>query len=252
VTEQDITPYVNWTKNMLRNDERPAVARLLGIREWTVCFSATAARVDRFLQLGHEGSKTLPQSLVLDIIELDQAALTDALDAEGLLKNFVFFWSAVADVYGSTGTSSQIEAKRLDLLVEWSLLLTALPGSGYPGVKPLAPRYRHERARLALTKLRKEKTDFAHVASGLQLVQEQEARLGMRWDMQSAAFTRIEETAGRGLESRPQPGNKSGGKLVHRDAKFPVAASIVRAAQEPILRFELYGNWRDHWRNTMP
>jgi hypothetical protein len=251
MTEQDITPYLNWTKDMLRSEEGPVVSRIPGIREWIVCFSATAARVDRFLQLGHEGSRTLPQSLVLDLIELDQSALTDALDDEGLLKNFIFYWSAVADVYGSTGTSSQTEAKRLDLLVEWSLLLTALSGSSYPGVKLLAPRYRHERARLALTKLRKENTDFAHVALGLQLVQEHEAALGMRWDMQSASFTRTDETAGRGLKSARQPSDECGGKLVNRDPEFSVAASIVRAAEEPTLRFELYGNWRDHWRNTM-
>jgi hypothetical protein len=252
MNEQDITPYLNWTQNMLRNEKRPVVSRMLGIREWTLCFSATAARVDRYLQLGHEGSKTLPQSLVLDVIELDQAALTDALDAEGLLKNFVFFWSAVADVYGSTGTSSQIEAKRLDLLAEWSLLLTALPGSSYPAVKLLAPRYRHERARLALTKLRKEKTDFAHVVLGLQLVQEHEATLGMRWHMQSASFARIDETPGRRLKSARQPRAERSGKLVNRDPQFSVAASIVRAAEERTQGFELYGNWRDHWRNTMP
>lgn len=251
MTEQDITPYLNWTKNMLRNEERPVVSRMPGIREWTVSFSATAARVDRFLRLGHEGSMTLPQSLVLDLIELDQAALTHSLEDEGLLKNFVFFWSAVADVYGSTGSRSQTEAKRLDLLAEWSLLLTALPGSSYPGVKLLGPRYRRERARLALTKLRKEDSNFAHVALGLQLVQEHEATLGMRWDMQSASFMRIYETSSRGLKSAREPWDECGGKLVNCNPEFSVAASVDRGAEQPTLRFELYGNWRDHWRNTM-
>ena len=249
MTEQDITPYVIWTKNMLRNDERPVVARMPGIHEWSLCFGATAARIDRFLQLGHAGYKALPQSLVLDIIELDQAVLTDALATEGLLKNFVFFWSALADVYGSIGTDSQTEAMRLDLLVEWSLLLTALPGSSYPGVKLLAPRYRHERARLALVKLRKEKIDFAHVALGLQLVQEQEATLGMRWDARSAAFM---GTAGQGLKRACQPRNKCGGKLVNREPEYAVTGSFVRSLDPSTFRFELYGNWRDHWRNTLP
>ncbi|WP_156642448.1 hypothetical protein [Arthrobacter sp. B6] len=36
MTEHDIAPYLNWTKNMLRNEERPVVSRMLGIREWTV------------------------------------------------------------------------------------------------------------------------------------------------------------------------------------------------------------------------
>lgn len=253
MTKQDVTPYVNWTKNMLRNDERPAVSRMVGIREWTLCFSATAARIDRFLQLGHEGSKTLPQSLLLDIIELDHSWLTDALNDEGLLRNFTYFWSAAADVYGSVDTCSHIEAKRLDLLVEWSLLLAALPGSSYPGVKLLTPRYQHERARLALTKLRKEEIDFAHVALGLRLVQEQEAKLGVHWDMQSAAFTRIDRTAaGRGAKSTLQPGNRCGGKSVSRDSVFPGAASIVRATEKPAVRIVVHGNWRDHWTNTLP
>ena len=169
--EQDIIPYFNWAKNMVRNEERPVVARLLGIRDWVVSFSTTAARVDRFIQLGHAGRRSLPHSLVLDIFELDQAALTDALDAKGLLKNFILFWSAVADVYGSTSTPSETEAKRLDLLVEWSSLLTALARSNYPAMKLLASRYRHERARLALTKLRNKKIAFAQVALALQLVQ---------------------------------------------------------------------------------
>ncbi len=252
MTEQDITPYLNWTKNMLRNEERPVVSRMPGIREWTVCLSATAARIHRFLQLGHEGSKTLPQFLVLDIIELDQAALTDALDDEGLLKNFVFFWSAVADVYGSTGTSSQTEAKRLDLLVEWSLLLTALPGSSYPGVKLLALRYRHERARLALTKLRKENNDFAHVALSLQLVQEHEATLGMRWEMKSAVFTRVDETDGGGPQNRRQLPPEFAAEAMPSRPGFRPAAATRGHMQEPTLLLELHGNWRDHWTNTLP
>lgn len=193
----------------------------------------------------------LPQSLVLDIIELDQAALTDALDPEGVLKNIVFFWDAVADVYGSTGTSSQTEAKRLDLLMEWSLLLTALPGSSYPGMKLLGSRYRHERGRLALTKLRKEKVNFAHAMSGLQLVQEREATLGLCWDIQSASFTRNVESAGEGLNYAAQPQHKCGGKAIDRDPKFSVAASIARAAEKPNFNFELFGNWQDHWSNTV-
>ena len=252
MTEQEITPYVNWTKSMLRYHERSVVVQVPGIQEWSLCFSATAARIDRFLQLGHEGCLTLPQSLVLDIVELDQGAPSDALASDGLLKNFVLFWSALADVYGSSGTRSQTEAKRLELLMEWSLLLTALPGTNYPGVKLLAPRYRHERARLALTKLRKGTTDYAHVALGLQLVQEHEASLGMRWDMRSASFSRIDEAAGRGLKSSLQPWNRCRGKLNTHDQEFLVGASSVRAVKKPTLTLELHGNWRDHWSNTLP
>lgn len=252
MTEQDINQYFMWTRNVLRNEERPVVSRLRGILEWTVGFSATAARVDRFLQLGHGGSMVLPQSLVLDIIELDQAALTDALDPEGLLKNIVFFWDAVADVYGSTGTSSQTEAKRLDLLMEWSLLLTALPGSSYPGMKLLGSRYRHERGRLALTKLRKENTDYSRVALSLQLVQEHEATLGMRWDMKSAVFTRVDETVGRGPQSRRELPLESAAEPMPSRPGFQPAAANRGHMQEPALSFELHGNWRDHWRNTLP
>lgn len=247
MTEQVIIPYADWTKGMLRAEDRAVVSRMPGIREWSQCFSATAARIDRFLQLGHEGSQTLPQSLVLDIIELDQAGLTDTLNAEGLLKNFVLFWGAVADVYGSTGTSFQIEAKRLDLLMEWSLLLTTLPGSAYPGLKLLGSRYRCERARLALTKLRKGKTAFAQVALCLQLVREHEANLGIRWDMQSASFARTDEiAAGKELKSVGHARVECGGTLTNRDREFSLAPYTARTVIKSNLSFELYGNWRDH------
>lgn len=252
MTEQDITPYVKWTRNVLRNEERPVVSRLRGIPEWTGGFSATAARVDRFLQLGHAGSMILPQSLVLDIIELDQAALTDALDPEGLLKNIVFFWDAVADVYGSTGTGSQTEAKRLNLLMEWSLLLAALRGSGYPGMKLLGSRYRHERGRLALAKLRKENTNFSRVALSLQLVQEHEATLGMRWEMKSAVFTRVDETDGGGPQNRRQLPPEFAAEAMPSRPGFRPAAATRGHMQEPTLLLELHGNWRDHWTNTLP
>lgn len=250
--EQDITPYFNWTKNMLRSEERPVVSRILGIREWIRCFSATAARVDRFFQLGHEGSKTLPHSLVLDIIELDQATLTDALEAEGLLKNFILFWSAVADVYGSTRSPFETEAKRLDLLVEWALLLTALPGSNYPGLKLLAPRYRHERARLALAQLRRDKIDYADVALALQLVVEHEALLGVRWNGKAAAFTRVDKAAEQRTPSVREARNKFDGESANIRPCSPTAARTAVLVDEPALKFELYGNWQDHWRNTLP
>lgn len=249
MTKQDITPYWDWTNEMLRNEEPAVVSRTPGIQEWVRSFCATAARIDRFLQLGHRRSRALPQSLVLDVIELDQAELTDALDAEGLLKNFVLFWGAVADVYGITRKASELEAYRLDLLVEWSLLLTALSGSGYPGMKLLGSPYGHERARLALTKLRKGEADFANVALGLQLVTEREAELGIRWNGQSGAFTRRDEDATGEQSSRQQlsePGRKYEGQYLVSS----VAAKYSVYVEEPTLRFELYGNWQDHWRNT--
>ena len=252
MTGQDITPYLNWTKNLLRTDEQPAVAKTLGSTEWSLCFSATAARIDRFLQLGHEGSKTLPSSLVLDVIELDKSWLTDVLDDEGLLKNFVYFWSAIVDVYGGPATSSQTEAKRLDLLVEWSLLLTALPGSNYPAMKQLARRYQHERARLALTKLHKADLNFAHAAMGLNLVQDHEAALGLRWDMQLAAFTRAGETKDENVKRAQRPRNEGLGELLEPERDYLGASSIFCTLERPVLKLELHGNWRDHWTNTLP
>jgi hypothetical protein len=46
---------------------------------WIRSFGVTAARIDRFLKLGHSGGHTLPNSLVLDIIELENSPLSRAL-----------------------------------------------------------------------------------------------------------------------------------------------------------------------------
>lgn len=132
MTAHPYTPFVQWaTFSYFRGSwhdpdmSKPTMA-------WVRFFGVTAARIDRFLKLGHAIGHTLPNSLVLDIIELENSPLSNAL-SDDCFKGLLRTWTAMADVYGRVTTPSELEMSRLDLLADWGHALVRLPGSGFPG-----------------------------------------------------------------------------------------------------------------------
>ncbi|TLM86296.1 hypothetical protein FDW83_00605 [Pseudarthrobacter sp. NamE2] len=165
---------------------------------------------------------------MLDIIELEHSALTSALNEEGMLNNLILKWSALADVYGSNREESDREANRLNLLVDSAIALNALPAARLPDMDLMKRQYHIERERLALGKLRRDKSDFAHMGLALQVLREHEEMLGLRTRRQSRGAAVSERAAG---------------------ARFTERLS---SKQRLTFDMELTGNWRDHWRNTLP
>lgn len=222
---------------------------------WIRSFGVTAAPIDRFLKLGHSRGNTLPNSLVLDIIELANSPLSKALN-DDCLKGMLNTWAAMADVYGQGTTPSELEMNRLDLLADWGHALVGLPGSGFPGGTVMVTRYVDERRRLDLSQLRKDKTDFKYVGLMLELVRLQEQLV---WPLTSVARP-AQQQAGRpaaGARKEPASGaarNQCTRNSVYEHDRLPCLPTSGRRWIEPSanLAYELYGNWREDWRNTLP
>lgn len=217
---------------------------------WIRSFGVTAARIDRFLKLGHSSGHTLPNSLVLDIIELENSPLSNDDCLSGLLRT----WTAMADVYGRVTTPSELEMSRLDLLADWGHALMGLPGSGFPGGAVMVTQYLDERRRLDLSQLRKDEDDFKYVGLVLKLLKLQEQLV---WPLQSVARP-AQQQAGRpiaGARKAPTSGaarNQCTQNSDYEDDRLPCLPTSRRIEPLANVAYELYGNWREDWRNTLP
>lgn len=220
---------------------------------WIRSFGVTAARIDRFLKLGHSGGHTLPNSLVLDIIELENSPLSRALN-DDCLKGLLRTWIAMADVYGRVTTPSELEMSRLDLLGDWGHSLVRLPGSGFPGGTVMVTQYLDERRRLDLSQLRKDKNDFKYVGLVLELLRLQEQLV---WPLQSVARP-AQQQEGRPIAGARKARNSGAARnqcsrnSEYEDDRLPCLPTSRRIEPPANLAHELYGNWREDWRNTLP
>lgn len=253
MTAHPYTRFVQWTMHTYFRGcwhdvdlSKPTVA-------WIQSFGVTAGRMDRFLKLGHPSGCTLPNSLVLDILELNNAPLSKTLTDE-FLRSLLLTWTEMAEVYGRTSAPSHCEMNRLELLADWGHTLEKLPGSSFPGGCSLVLQYQCERARLDLTQLRKGSTSFKYVGIVLELLKLQE-RITVPCTL--AAGPAPQPARRRTCPARKTPGFDASQKLrdsAYQDDRLPCLPTSRGRLMGPStsLAYQLYGNWREDWRNTLP
>lgn len=159
MTAHHYTPFVQWAAFRYFRGSWHDMDLSEPTKAWIRSFGVTAARLDGFLKLRHSRGDALPNSLVLDIIELQNSPLSKALN-DDYLRGLLNTWVAMADVHGRGAAPSELEMNRLELLADWGNALVALPGSGFPGGTVMVTRYVDERRRLDLSQLRKDNSDF--------------------------------------------------------------------------------------------
>lgn len=128
---------------------------------------------------------------------------------------------------------------RLKLLADWIIAIDELQYSGFPGLRGMVAAYQAERRRLDRTKLRRDLHDFKYVGALLNLLKVYEPR------PRPARGTAVKH---RGATTRKPAVGSSGQSIAFGDSQHVGAAKRSMEA----LANELYGNWRDHWRNTLP
>lgn len=206
---------------------------------WVWSFGQVAGQVHNYLESGHLVADALPAALVQEILELaqDSSVRFPEGDARRVL---IDVWRGLAHVYGAVGSSENLEMDRLEMLTDWLVAIEELEDSGYPGLPIMAAAYRTERRRLDLTKLRHDLHDFRYVGALLDLLKLYKPR---------PRHTRSAPAAKpRGVDNRKPTACRSGHSDAIRDSRHD---RMSKRSMET-LGDELYGNWRDHWQNTLP
>ncbi|MDQ0664074.1 hypothetical protein QFZ35_002572 [Arthrobacter ulcerisalmonis] len=254
MTSHPYIPFVQWTVNTyfrgswdaLDISASPTIA-------WLRAFGITAGRVDRFLRIGHPCGCSIPNSLVLDILELSHSPVSQTLQDE-FLQCLLRTWMELTEVYGQTAVPSDREVNRLELLAEWGHALRNLPGSHFPGGCSLLMQYRYERSRLDLTQLRRSKVGFKYVGIVLELMKIREQIIGR--DVLAPSLDL--KPAPRPIACRKTPPSINPPKRGPRncgseDDHLPCLPTSRMQRMDPsaCLDYELNGIWRDHWRSTL-
>lgn len=253
MTSHPYTPFVQWTVNTYFRGTWGDVDLSTTTIAWLRSFGITAGRVDGYLRLGHPCGRSLPNSLVLDILELSHSPVSQTLQDE-FLQCLLRTWTELTEVYGRTAVPSDREANRLELLAEWGHALGKLPGTHFPGGCSLLLQYRCERARLDLTQLRKDKVSFKYVGIVLELLKIREQIIGR--DILAPSLNL--KLAPQPTSSRKTPPSinppKRGPRNYDCEADRLPCLSTSRIQMTDLsarLVYELNGIWRDHWRNTL-
>jgi hypothetical protein len=120
----------------------------------------------------------------------------------------------------------------------------------------MVTQYADERRRLDLSQLRKDKNDFKYVGLVLELLRLQEQLV---WPLQSVARSAQQKEGSpiAGATKAPTSGaarNQCTRNSEYEDDRLPCLPTSGRRWIEPAanLADELYGNWRQGWRNTLP
>jgi hypothetical protein len=203
---------------------------------WIWSFGKVTGEVQNYLESGHLVADTLPASLVHEILELARSSYT-RFPMEDARRALIDTWVGLAHVYGAAGNSVNREMDRLEMLTDWAEAIEALRYSGFPGLHRMAAGYQAERRRLDLTKLRHDLHDFKYVGALLDLLRLYEPRT--RRTGTTTAPTQCMVDNRKPTVCRPDAIGDS---------------RHVRVAKRTMetLSVELYGNWRDDWRNTLP
>lgn len=206
---------------------------------WIWSFGKVAGEVQNYLGSDHLAADAFPASLVHDIMNLAESPYARFPEGDAR-RVLIDTWSGLAHVYGATGSSANREMDRLVMLTDWVEAIEALQYSGFPGLRRMAASYQAERRRLDLTKLRHDQHDFRYVGALLDLLKLYEPR------------TRPSRTATVpkqcGVDSRRPTVCRAGRSDATRDGQHVRGAKPLMGR----LAIELHGNWRDHWRNTLP
>ena len=250
-------PFIKWAMTTYFRGHWEDVGKSKATFDWVKSIGITAGRVDMFLRLDHSLGHTLPNSLVMDIVELSSSPLRRTLAENGLLDALLSTWKEMADVYGRVSAPADREMARLGLLMEWGNAVVHLPGNEFPGGNALVRQYWQERGRLDLDLLRPGRDNFKYVGMVVNL-------LSLHRRMLRSTEPIIRSSQGRtSNQSLPESRNEATSLVASgRDAqeraferdrlpKLPTSDSRWKSASTS-LADGLFGNWRDHWDNTLP
>lgn len=250
-------PFIKWAMTTYFRGHWEDVGKSKATFDWVKSIGITAGRVDMFLRLDHSLGRTMPNSLVMDIVELSSSPLRRTLAENGLLDALLSTWKEMADVYGRVSAPADREMARLGLLMEWGNAVVHLPGKEFPGGNALVRQYWQERGRLDLDLLRPGRDNFKYVGIVVNL-------LSLHRRMLRSTEPIIRSSQGRtSNQSLPESRNEATSLVASgRDAqeraferdrlpKLPTSDSRWKSASTS-LADGLFGNWRDHWDNTLP
>lgn len=133
--------FITWTAATYIEERQPGTGQSPAVLTWLRAYGITAARVEAFLRLSGQRSATMPNALVMDILELSNSKVRQTLKDEYLLDAQLHTWSSLADLYGRAATPADREVARLQLMLEAGHALIMAEGTGYPGEGTLLRRY---------------------------------------------------------------------------------------------------------------
>lgn len=250
-------PFVRWarrycTDRIYRNGGPAGSAQ-----EWIDSFGVVAGRIHRYLELGHPGAQALPASLVLDIVELEESRYA-RFPIEDPRRALIETWSGLAWVYGIAGTPGDREFHRLDLLTDWAAAFEAAARTDFPGQSLLLHRFRQECRRLDLTCLRQEDHDFEYVGFLVELLKLYRTLLPTVASGNAPAHRQFpgkpngQAVRVRRTQTGRQPAAASPNGTRAISPTYEAGSKRAMKERQTYAGHALYGNWSDHWRNTLP
>lgn len=255
------TPYalfIKWTAATYTEECLPGAGHSQAVLGWLRAYGITAARVEAFLRLSHEHSIMMPNALVMDILELGNSKVRQTLKDEYLLDALLHTWGALADVYGKAATPADREVARLQLLVEAGHALIMGQGMRYPGAETLLRRYWRESELLDLSRVHKGTPGFKDVGRDLEYIKGQRKDLPKRpapvhaqLQPQPKKPISLQEKTPKPSAANKCPGTPMSAKDEDRLPPLPTSGRHWRNPSEDVTD-GFYGNWRDHWDNTLP
>lgn len=249
--------FIKWTAATYLEERRPGTGRSQTIHTWLRAYGVTAARVEAFLRLSPKHSATMPNGLVMDILELGNSKVRQTLKDEYLLDALLHTWGALADVYGRAASPADREVARLLFLDESGHALIMAQGMGYPGAETLLRKYWLETELLDLSQIRKSTPGFKDVGKHLEYIKRQRKDLPKRpAPVQAGQQPQPKNPVSARGETPTPPVNKRAitSRLIQDRDRLPVLPTSGWHRRNPSenLIDGLYGNWRDHWDNTLP
>ncbi|MDP9998368.1 hypothetical protein [Pseudarthrobacter sulfonivorans] len=249
--------FTNWTAATYIKEHRPSAVQSQATLTWLRAYGITAARVDAFLRLSHEHSATMPNGLVMDILELSNSKVRQTLKDEYLLDALLNTWSALGDVYGRTAVPADRELARLQLLVEAGHAVIMAQGMEYPGAETLLRTYWMETDLLDLSRIHKGTPGFKDVGKDLEYIKwlrkDLPKRLASVQAVQQPPCTK--PTSVQGKSPNPSEDQRQGTSTSAQDEdRLPTLPTSGRRWRDPSANatYGLFGNWRDYWDNTLP
>lgn len=231
--------YIQWAHHyFLRSSKLNGGASVVATT-WIRSFGSVASQVEDYLESGHLTADAIPASMVHEIMELARWSYA-RFPVGDARRALIDTWSGLARVYGAADFGNR-EMDRLKMLTDWAEAIDALRYSGFPGLHRMAAGYQSERNRLDLAKLRPDLHDFMYVGLLLDLLKLYEPR--PKPTRSSVVGKR------RGVDTKKPPLSGS-----RRSAAAHEGGNVrlAKPSAEVLAAFELHGNWRDHWSNTLP
>lgn len=127
-----------------------------------------AGRIDRYLAIGHPAPRVMPNSLVLDILELEQSPYA-GFPVDDPRRALIDTWSGLAGVYG-TSLKEGLKLRSLSLLVDWAEAVMTPVSPEFPGNDRLESSFQHELRRLDLCWLDRQRHSSGEAATLAELL----------------------------------------------------------------------------------